>query len=221
LAYQYNLNEIHPVYKIELVDKLGVRYWYDSEAADVLPMQKQDSEDPSQQWDPEFRPLLNDSKTIGIFNINGEDECIKHINRRIAKYILDEYDKVADTCPVEMEKLYHEKIDEFYSWFWERRTERDSSLFERFLRHIHNLRQKHSPTPTWYTLKEAAVYSRTGVTKLRELIDSGKLKSNRLDDSKKTSTILIHRKDLDAVILFDRSIGLGKREQDRLKAYQG
>ena len=220
LAYQYNLSEIHPVFKIELVDKLGVRYWYDGEATDVLPMQKQDSEDPNQQWDPEFRPLLNDSKTIGIFNINGEDECIRHINRRIANYILDEYVEVADNCPLDTEKLYHEKIDEFYSWFWERRTERDSKLFERFLRHIHSIRQKKIEPSTWYTLKEAASYTRTGVTKLRELIDSGKLKSHRLDDLKKTSTILIHRKDLDAVILFDRSSGLGKRESERLRSYQ-
>ena len=219
MAYQYNLKEMHPVSKIELVDKLGIRFWYSGENSDNPPMQRQDSEDSTEPWEPVMRPLLEDSKTIGLFHID-EEECIKHINRRIANYILDEYDKVADTCPVEMEKLYHEKIDEFYSWFWERRTERDATLFGRFLGHIQSIRQKQSPTPTWYTLKEAAVYSRTGVTKLRELIDSGKLKSNRLDDSKKTSTILIHRKDLDAVILFDRSTGLGKREQDRLKAYQ-
>ena len=219
MAYQYNLKEMHPVSKIELVDKLGIRFWYSGENSDDLPMQRQDSEDPKQQWEPEMRPLLDDSKTIGLFHID-EEECIKHINRRIANYILDEYDKVADTCPVEMEKLYHEKIDEFYSWFWERRTERDSTLFGRFLGHIQSIRQKLQPPPTWYSLKEAAVYSRTGVTKLRELIDEGKLKSRRLDDAKKTSTILIHRKDLDAVILFDRSSGLSKREQDQLKAYQ-
>ncbi|MBC8548964.1 MAG: helix-turn-helix domain-containing protein [Candidatus Brocadiales bacterium] len=219
MAYQYNLKEMHPVSKIELVDKLGIRFWYSGENSDDLPMQRQDSEDPKQQWEPEMRPLLDDSKTIGLFHID-EEECIKHINRRIANYILDDYDKVADTCPVEVEKLYHEKIDEFYSWFWERRTERDSTLFGRFLGHIQSIRQKLQPPPTWYSLKEAAVYSRTGVTKLRELIDEGKLKSRRLDDAKKTSTILIHRKDLDAVILFDRSSGLSKREQDQLKAYQ-
>jgi len=167
-----------------------------------------------------MRPLLDDSKTIDLFHAD-EDECIKHINRRIANYILDEYDKVADTCPVELEKMYHEKIDEFYSWFLERRTERDATLFGRFLRHIQSIRNKQHSTPMWYTIKEAAVYSRTGVTKLRELIDSGKLKSHRVDDSKQTATILLHRKDLDAVILFDRSSGLGKREQERLKAYRG
>ena len=220
MAYQYNLKEMHPVSKIELVDKLGIRFWYSGENSDDLPMQRQDSEDPKQQWEPEMRPLLDDSKTIGLFHID-EEECIKHINRRIANYILDEYDKVADTCPVEMEKLYHEKIDEFYSWFWERRTERDATLFARFLSHIQSIRSKQNPPPTWYTLKEAGAYARTGVTKLRQLIDTGKLRSYRLDDSKKTSTIIIHRKDLDAVILFDRSIGLGKREQERLKAYQG
>jgi excisionase family DNA binding protein len=219
LSYQYNLKEMHPVDKVELVDKLGIRFWYSGEDTDSPPMQKQDSEDPGQPWEPEMRPLLDDSKTIGLFNID-ETECIKHINRRIANYILDEYDKVADTCPEALEKLYHEKIDEFYSWFWERRTERDSRLFDRFLRQIQSIRQKQQLLPTWYSLKEAAVYTRTGVTKLRELIDAGKLRSHRLDDSKKTSTILLHKKDLDAVILFDRSSGLGKREQDRLKAYQ-
>lgn len=86
-------------------------------------------------------------------------------------------------------------------WFWERRTERDTSLFNRFLLHIQSIRTKQNPTPTWFTLKEAGAYTRTGVTKLRELIDSGKLKSHRLDDAKKTSTLLLHRKDLDAVIL--------------------
>jgi excisionase family DNA binding protein len=219
LTYRFNLNEMHPVVKVELVDKRGIDFWYTGEDTDMPPMQKQDSEDSGQPWEPVMRPLLDDSKTIGIFHID-EDECIKHINRRIANYILDEYDKVADTCPVELEKMYHEKIDEFYSWFWERRTERDATLFGRFLRHIQSIRNKHQLTPTWYTLKEAAAYSRTGVTKLRELIDSGKLKSHRVDDSKKTATILLHRKDLDAVILFDRSTGLGKREQERLKAYQ-
>ena len=219
MAYQFNLKEMHPVFKLELMDKLGICFWYGGEDADLPPMQKQDSDDPSEPWEPVMRPLLDDSKTIGIFNID-EDECIKHVNRRLANYILDEYGSVADTCPVELERLYHEKIDEFYMWFWERRTERDSQLFDCFLRHIHSVRDKKNEPSTWYTLKEAAAYSRTGVTKLRELIEEGKLKSHRLDDSKKTSTIIIHRKDLDAVILFDRSAGLSKREQERLKAYQ-
>ena len=219
MTYRFNLKEMHPVKKLELVDKLGVQFWYEGEDTRLPPMQKQDSEDPKQQWEPVIRPLLDDSKTIGLYHID-EKECIKHINRRIANYILDEYDRVVDTCPVELEKLYHEKIDEFYMWFWGRRTERDSILFERFLRHIQSIRQKQQLQPTWYSLKEAAVYTRTGVTKLRELIDSGKLRSHRVDDAKKTATILLHRKDLDAVILFDRSSGLRKREQDRLKAYQ-
>ena len=219
MAYQFNLKEMHPVFKLELMDKLGICFWYGGENADVPPMQKQDSDDPNEQWEPVMRPLLDDSKTTGLFHID-EEECIKHINRRIANYILDEYEKVADTCPVELEKLYHERIDEFYSWFGDRRTERDATLFGRFLRHIQSIRSKQNPTPTWYSLKEAGVYARTGVTKLRKLIDSGKLRSYRLDDSKKTATIIIHRKDLDSVILFDRSSGLGKREQERLKAYQ-
>ena len=219
MAYQYNLNEIHPVSKVELVDKLGIRFWYSGENSDNPPMQRQDSEDSLEPWEPIMRPLLDDSKTISLFHVD-EEECIKHINRRLANYILDQYDKVIDTCPVKLENLYHEKVDEFYSWFWERRREQDATLFGRFLDHLQSIRSKQHPTPTWYTLKEAGAYARIGVTKLREVIDSGKLRSYRLDDSKKTSTIIIHRKDLDAVILFDRSSGLGKREQDRLKAYQ-
>jgi len=72
----------------------------------------------------------------------------------------------------------------------------------------------------WYKLKEAAPYMRCGVTKVRELIDAGLLKSYRLDQKVEKSTILIHKKDMDALILCGRSKGLQPREQKLLKFMQ-
>ncbi len=83
MTYQFNLREMHPVYKLELVEKLGLRFRYAGEAPELPPMQKRESEDPTQQWEPVMRPLLDDSKTIGIFHVD-EDECFKHFNRRIS-----------------------------------------------------------------------------------------------------------------------------------------
>lgn len=45
---------------------------------------------------------------------------------------------------------------------------------------LRQLEQKRNRSP-WYKLKESAEYMRCGVTKVRELIDSGLLKSYRLD----------------------------------------
>jgi excisionase family DNA binding protein len=72
----------------------------------------------------------------------------------------------------------------------------------------------------WYKLQEAAEYLRCGVTTIRRLIDEGLLKSHRLDQRAEKSTILIHRKDMDALILFGKSRGLQPREQKLLKFMQ-
>jgi hypothetical protein len=53
---------MHPVSKIELVDELGIRFWYGGENSDNPPMQRQDSEDSTEPWEPNMRPLLDDSK---------------------------------------------------------------------------------------------------------------------------------------------------------------
>lgn len=58
---------------------------------------------------------------------------------------------------------------------------------------LRQLEQKRSRSP-WYKLKESAEYMRCGVTKVRELIDSGLLKSYRLDQKLEKSTILIHKR---------------------------
>jgi|APSaa5957512622_1039677.scaffolds.fasta_scaffold33907_2 excisionase family DNA binding protein len=75
-------------------------------------------------------------------------------------------------------------------------------------------------TRTWYNLREAGEYLRCGVTTIRRLIDEGKLKSYRLDQVKEKCTILIHRKDLDSLVLFGRCKGLMPRDLQRLKAMQ-
>jgi len=72
----------------------------------------------------------------------------------------------------------------------------------------------------WYTLKEAAEYMRCGVTKVRSLIEESRLKSHRLDPTLDKSSILIHRKDMDALLLFERCRGLLPREQKLLKFMQ-
>ncbi len=221
MNYQFTLSELRPVIKVEVSTTGGIYFWFTGENLSDPPMQKVDEEGSWGPWYPELRPLLEDSKTIRILHDQGEEACIRHINMRIADFILDQYDKVRDSCPESLEKKYLGKIDEFYIWFWDRRQPGDAKIFGRFLQHIQSIRQKRNPPATWYTLREAAVYTRTGVTKLRELIDAGKLKSHRLDDAKSKSTILIHRKDMDSIILFDRSVGLTKRQQERLKAYQG
>ena len=84
------------------------------------------------------------------------------------------------------------------------------------LSHINNKRDR-SP---WYTLKEAAEYMRCGVTKIRSLIEECRLKSHRLDPTIDKSTILIHRKDMDALLLFERCRGLLPRERNLLKFMQ-
>ncbi len=75
-------------------------------------------------------------------------------------------------------------------------------------------------TRTWYSLREAGEYLRCGVTSVRRLIDEGKLKSYRLDQEKEKSNILIHRKDLDSLVLFGKCKGLMPRDLQRLKAMQ-
>ena len=219
MGYTFTLSEYQPVVKVQLEENNTVSFWYDGEDLDLPPMKIVDGETLDVPWTEEVRPGLKGS-AANILRDQGEEACINHINRRIANYILDQYETVRDNCPVRLEKQYLAKIDEFYLWFWYHRHRSNEKIFARFLRHIQSIRQKSNPPPTWYTLKEASNYMRTGVTKLRELIDAGRLKPYRLDDAKSKSTILLHRKDLDAVILFDRSSGLTARQQSTLKAYE-
>ncbi|MBC8377466.1 MAG: hypothetical protein H8E26_15620 [FCB group bacterium] len=219
MGYKFTLSEYHPVVKVQLEENNTVSFWYNGGDLDLPPMKTIDGNVSDLPWQDEVRPGLTGA-AVNILRDQGEEACINHINRRIANYILDQYEAMRDNCPLNMEKQYLTKIDEFYLWFWHRRHSSNDKIFARFLRHIHSIRQKTNPPPTWYTLKEAGNYTRAGVTKLREMIDAGKLRSYRLDDAKSKSTIILHRKDLDAIILFDRSSGLSARQQENLKSYQ-
>jgi len=84
---------------------------------------------------------------------------------------------------------------------------------------LSNLNNRRDRSP-WYTLKEAAEYMRCGVTKIRSLIEECRLKSHRIDPRLDKSTIVIHRKDMDALLLFERCRGLLPREQKLLKFMQ-
>jgi hypothetical protein len=218
MTYKFSYTEYHPVVKVYLEENDSVSFWYKGEDLDSPPMKTVEGENSIFPWRDEVRPGLKGT-AVKILRDQDEEACINHINRRIANYILDQYEEIRDSCPRKIEKQYLTKIDEFYIWFWHHRHKSNEKIFSRFLRHIQEIRQKTNAPPTWYTLKEAGVYSRAGVTKLRELIDAGKLRSYRLDDAKTKSTILIHRKDLDAIILFDRSSGLNKRQQQTLNSY--
>jgi excisionase family DNA binding protein len=214
--YEFKVKELAPVTHAYLIKDQGVMFWYEGEAPEHEPSQVK-IEDGTSEEIP--RPLLRDLKTIRAYSENGREYCIRLINTRIANYLLDEYETILDTAPEAVLELYAKKIDSFYHWFWKQRRKSNERIFERFLRHVRTRRSRSEKLATWHTLKEAAEYARTGVTKLRELIDEGKLKSYRLDDAKSKSTILINRKDLDAMILFDRSSGLTKRQQERLSSY--
>ncbi|MBT3632302.1 MAG: helix-turn-helix domain-containing protein [Candidatus Marinimicrobia bacterium] len=92
-------------------------------------------------------------------------------------------------------------------------------VLELFQSILQRILQQNRPM-TWYTLKEAGEYLRCGVTSVRGLIKEGKLKSYRLDQMKEKSTILLHRKDLDSLVLFGRCKGLMPRERQRLNTMQ-
>jgi excisionase family DNA binding protein len=214
--YEFKVKELAPVTHVYLIKDNGVMFWYDGETPEEDPSQMKIEDGVVEEFP---RPLLRDSKTIRMYMDGGRENCIRHINTRIATYLLDEYERSMESAPDTVLELYIKKIDLFYHWFWMQRRKSYEKIYERFLRHVKSRRKWSEKLATWYTLKEAAEYARTGVTKLRELIDEGKLKSYRLDDAKSKSTILINRKDLDAMILFDRSSGLTKRQQARLSSY--
>jgi len=214
--YEFKVKELAPVTHAYLIKDQGVMFWYEGETPEYDPTQMKIADGIEEEIP---RPLLRDRKTIQICSDSGRENCIRHINTRIANYLLDQYEATIDTAPEAVIELYSRKIDLFYRWFWKQSRKSNERIFERFLRHVRTRRSRSEKLSTWHTLKEAAEYARTGVTKLRELIDEGKLKSYRLDDAKSKSTILINRKDLDAMILFDRSSGLTKRQQERLSSY--
>jgi len=214
--YEFKVKELAPVIHAYLIKDQGVVFWYEGETPEYDPSQMKIEDGVVEEFP---RPLLRDSKTIRMYMDGGRENCIRHINTRIATYLLDEYERSMESAPDTVLELYIKKIDLFYHWFWMQRRKSYEKIFERFLRHVKSRHKRSEKLATWYTLKEAAEYGRTGVTKLRELIDERKLKSYRLDDAKSKSTILINRKDLDAMILFDRSSGLTKRQQERLSSY--
>ncbi len=214
--YKFKVNELAPVIHAYLIKEHGIVFWYEGETPEYDPSQIKIEDGAVEEI---HRPLLRDSKTIRMYMDGGRENCIRHINTRIASYLLDEYERNMESAPDTVLELYAKKIDLFYHWFWKQRRKSYEKIFERFLLHVKSRRRRSEKLATWYTLKEAAESARTGVTKLRELIDEGKLKSYRLDDAKSKSTILINRKDLDAMILFDRSSGLTKRQQARLSSY--
>ncbi|MCF7902353.1 MAG: helix-turn-helix domain-containing protein [Candidatus Marinimicrobia bacterium] len=219
VQYKFTLNELRPVTHIELSREGSICFWFKDENPDLPPRQWiPDSVSPD-GWQEVLRPYLTDTRTLKIYNEQGEDACIRYINTRIANYLLDEFERVREACPVAIEKKYLSRIDEFYEWFWKRRQSSNEKIFSRFLQHLKACKRQESKPQTWFTVKEAATYIRSSISKVRQLIDQGKLKSHRLDDSGSKSTILIHRQDLDALILFDRSTGLSKRELDLLKRF--
>jgi len=220
IGYKFTLEELRPVIKVEKIGGNGISFWFAGENTDLPPQQTILDPASLDGWQVATRPNLKDRKTVELFEKKGEHACIQYINTRIANYLLDEFEKVRESCPMDLENQYLKKIDEFYLWFWDRRERSDQKIFERFLNHIHSIRTKNEKLQTWYTIKEASAYLRTSVTKLRELIEAGTLKSYRLDSGKTKSTILLHRLDLDATILFDHSSGLNQRELARLKKYQ-
>jgi len=81
------------------------------------------------------------------------------------------------------------------------------------------LHRKRDRSP-WHTLKEAAEYMRCGPSKVRKLIEDGRLKSHRLDPRVDKSTILIHRKDMDSLLLFERCRKILPHERKLLKYMQ-
>ena len=218
-GYEFTLSEFHPVVQVELLRNEEIQFWFEGENLDIPPSQRLPEEEFWESYIEITRPTLDDS-AVNIYKNQGSEACIRSINTRIANYLLDEFEKVRESCPLDLENQYLKKIDEYYRWFWDRRGKSDEKIFERFLGHLHSIRTKHESPQAWYTLKEASKYLRTGVTKLRELIDAGTLKSYRMDSGKTKSTILLHRLDLDALILFDHSSGLTQRELARLKKYQ-
>jgi len=218
-GYKFGLHEFHPVVKAVPRSDDKVEFWFEGEDLVLPAMQTVPGTDPLGPYEDILRPGL-DGTAAKILKDSGEDACIRHLNIRISNYIMDEYEKERDTCPDSIENLYLKKIDEFYLWFWYRRKKDDHKIFGRFLRHIQYIRQKHSPPPSWFTVKEASIYLRIGTTKLRELIKMRKLKAHKVDNAGSNSTILIHRKDLDSVVLFDKSSGLSPDNRKRLKAYQ-
>lgn len=72
---------------------------------------------------------------------------------------------------------------------------------------------KRSLSP-WLSVPEAAVYSSLSESTIRRFIDGGKLNIHRVG-----GRILIHKKDLDAWILFNRQTLSGKQKQI-LKDYE-
>lgn len=219
--YQFRITELVPVSWARVVDN-GVEFWFESEDPDREPRQKLTRDEARYIREGPIRPLIRDRRAVALFREhgNGCEAGIRYLNRMIVGELLDAFEKIADTCPRELEQQYLDAIDRFYSWFWERRVKGDEKIFARFLRHLRHQRQFDQQPATWYTLQEAAAYLSAGVTKIRELISEGTLRAHRLDDAKEKSTILLHRRDLDAVVLFNRSESLTKRQQQRLDSYQ-
>ena len=94
--YEFKVKELAPVTHAYLIKGQGVMFWYEGETPEDDPFQMKIEDGVVEKIQ---RPLLRDRKTIRICTDNSRENCIRHINTRIANYLLDQYEANIDTAP--------------------------------------------------------------------------------------------------------------------------
>ena len=82
-----------------------------------------------------------------------------------------------------------------------------------------NLDGSRTPGP-WLTIEESAQYLRIGLTKMRELVNLGRIRTTNIDPESPRRSIRVHRKSLDRYLLFGDKHRLNKYERELLDELQ-
>ena len=202
-SYKFFLSELKPVSQVQLINPGHAAFWYDGENQLDVPTQSVSGYEDIHLFEIE-RPYVTDHSFHEILNREGSKGAVRELNRRIARYLIKEYRKQHEALPQSRSALYLEKTEMFYTWFWKQEKNANKPI-PAFLKEFRKERNNQNNPRIWHNVREAATYLGCSDSLIRKAIREGKLKANRHDPDSEKSTYSIHRKNLDAYMLFHRS----------------
>jgi excisionase family DNA binding protein len=201
MGYKFNIEDFAPVTHVAYEKPHGIMFWFDGEATVDTPF-KWGLDKFGEEAEQRVRPHVSDFTILDTFRQKGSTACIRELNTRISRYLINELNRQQDTLPNRVLTLYIDTIETFYEWFWVREQEGKKSV-PPFLKKFH-VDKPGQNNRVWHNVDQAAQYLGCSTSLIRKAIREGNLKASRHDPSSEKSSYSIHRKNLDGYMLFHR-----------------
>ncbi len=188
--------------QVEAIAAGRYSFWYEGENLLDTPTQDVIGYEDVHLFEVE-RPCIEDHAFNEIYTHEGPESALRELNRRIAYYLVKEFQRQKESLPQSYISLYLEKIELFYTWFW-RNNKGGGKSIPAFLKEF-NKTKDHSDKRRWFNVRQAGDYLGCSSSLIRKAIREGKLKAKRHDPDSEKSTYSIHRKNLDGYMMFQKA----------------